>query len=66
MTGLHHFLAKIKFGYFFKILLALSSLYPRKINLNFSDNLRGVAGQHPFSVNVENICIIPVLVSNEL
>ena len=29
-------------------------------------NLRGVAGPYPFSKNVENVCIIPILVSNKL
>ena len=31
----------------------------------YSVNLRGVAGPHPFSVNVKNVCIIPILVSNK-
>ena len=30
----------------------------------YSVNLRGVAGPYPFSENVENVCIIHVLVSN--
>ena len=29
-------------------------------------NLRGVARQYPFYENVENVCIIPVLVLNKL
>ena len=34
--------------------------------MTYSVNLRGVAGPHPFSVNVRNVCIIPILVSNKL
>ena len=29
-------------------------------------NLRGVTGPHPFSEHVENVCILPILVSNKL
>ena len=29
-------------------------------------NLRGVAGPYPFSENFENVCIIPISVSNKL
>ena len=29
-------------------------------------NLRGVAGPYQFSENVENVCIIPILVPNKL
>ena len=32
----------------------------------YSVNLRGVAGPYLFSENVENICIIPILVSIKL
>ena len=32
----------------------------------YSVNLKGVAGPYPFSENVENVCMIPILVSNKL
>ena len=32
----------------------------------YSVNLRGEAGPYPFFENVENDCIIPILVSNKL
>ena len=48
VTGSHPFLAKIKFGYFSKFCL-------HEVAQTYSDNLRGVEGPHPFSVNVENV-----------
>ena len=32
----------------------------------YSVDLRGLARLYPFSENVENVCIIPILVSNKL
>ena len=32
----------------------------------YSVNLKGVAGPHPFSINVKNVYIIPRLVTNTL
>ena len=32
----------------------------------YSVNLRGVSVPYPFSENVANVCIIPILVSNKL
>ena len=62
-----HFRQKLNLGIFSKLCL-LGVAYDLwkdyfKTFQTYSVNLRGVAGPYPFS---ENVCIIPILVSNKL
>ena len=69
VAGPHSFKVKLNFG-IFSILCLYGVAYDLEILFKtfqtYSVNLRGVTGPYPFSENVENVCIIPILVSNKL